>query len=120
MKSLAIISSLLWALSQSLGLASAGETNTSQLQCDIGPVKKLFGGTPWVVYLCNDRKSLAIFSAPDNPASPFYFFFHAQKDGYRLVGEGTGRKEATAAAFSELKAMSAKDIAELVDAFKSK
>ena len=50
-----------------------------------------------------------------NPAMPFYFIFAAGDNGYHLMGEGTGNKEATAAAFKELEALTAQDISLLID-----
>ena len=84
------------------------------LKCDVGPVTKTFGQTDWLVYSCNDKRSVVVVSAPGNPASPFYFIFAAQADGYRLHGEGTGSKEATAAAYEDLQTLTAPDISALV------
>jgi len=50
---------------------------------------------------------------------PFYFSFSLQKGGYRLSGEGTGRKDATNAAFDELKTLSHQDIAALIEQTKA-
>ena len=80
------------------------------LKCEAGPVTRTFGGTPWLIYGCQDGQSLAIVSAPGNPAMPFYFFFSPSNNGHRLVGEGTGSKQASAAALTELNALSAADV----------
>ena len=45
---------------------------------------------------------------------PFVFSLILRDGGYRLHGQGTGNKEATSAAFEEIKKMSADDIATLV------
>ncbi len=45
---------------------------------------------------------------------PFVFSFMAAGNSYRLSGEGTGAKDATAAAFAELKLLNKQDIASLV------
>lgn len=87
----------------------------SSLKCDIGPVKKTYGMTQWLVYSCDDRRSIVVVSAPGNPAMPFFFTLSPTGDGYRLHGEGTGRKEATSAAFEELEALSEEDIITLVE-----
>ncbi len=89
--------------------------NSPPLKCDIGPVIKKFGATQWLVYSCDDRRTVVIVSAPGNPAMPFYFTFHPGEKGYRLMGEGTGGKDATAAAFDELKALSEPDITALIE-----
>ena len=89
------------------------------LKCDIGPIQKTYGKTQWVVYSCADGRTVVIHSAPGNPAMPFYFMFFPREDGYRLYGEGTGRKEATAAAHEELKTFSDEDIAALITQTKS-
>jgi hypothetical protein len=86
----------------------------TQMKCETGPLSKSYGGAAWLVYGCNDHRSLVIVSAPGNPATPFYFLFHPQGNGYQLEGEGTGRKEATAAAFGELKTLSERDIVALI------
>jgi len=80
------------------------------LQCDIGPVTKVFGAVPWLVYSCNDATSLVFLSAPGSPASPFYFIFSLEGSSYRLRGEGTGSKTATDATLKDLEALSASDI----------
>ena len=85
-----------------------------QLKCDVGPITKTYGATQWLVYSCDDRVMVVILAAPGNPAAPFYFTFSPSDRGYRLDGEGTGRKEATAAAFDELKALSQGDIEALI------
>ena len=85
-----------------------------QLKCEIGPIPKTFGKVPWLVYGCADAKSLVVVSAPGSPAVPFYFMLFPKSGRYELVGEGTGKKEATAAAYAELSALSDEQIAKLV------
>ncbi len=62
---------------------------------------------------------MVIVSAPGNAAMPFYFTFYPHENGYRLYGEGTGRKDATEAAFEELKALSEQEIAALIQQTKA-
>jgi hypothetical protein len=88
-------------------------TAAAPLQCDIGPVTKMFGSVPWLMYSCNDPTSVVLISAPGSPASPFYFIFSLEGGSYRIRGEGTGSKAATDAALQELQALSAKEIADL-------
>jgi hypothetical protein len=84
------------------------------LNCDVGPVEKTFGNSRWLVYSCDDNRSIVLVSAPGSPAMPFVFSLMATDNSYRFSGEGTGQKEATKAAFDELKVLSEKDIASLV------
>lgn len=85
------------------------------LSCDIGPVNKTYGKTPWVIYSCNDNKTVVFVSAAESPAMPFVFTYYAKQSGYQLYGEGTGNKQATAAAYSELKQLSEADILRLIE-----
>ena len=97
------------------GPASGDETATgSTLVCDVGPIQKTYGGTDWLVYSCNDERSVVIASSAGSPANPFVFRFLAREDGYLLQSAGTGDKKFTTAAFNELKVMSENDIETLV------
>jgi hypothetical protein len=84
------------------------------LNCDVGPITRTFGGTQWLVYSCRDNRSMVVFSAPRNPAMPFYFMFSARPEGYRLVGEGTGQKQFTEAALKDLSKLAEPDIIKLI------
>jgi hypothetical protein len=53
------------------GFAAARQP--TDLSCRIGPIEKTYGGTKWNVYGCDDKKSLLVVTAADNPAMPFYF-----------------------------------------------
>jgi len=96
------------------GHSRDAEPNSDTLACDIGPVTKVYGKTQWLVYSCTDNRTVVIVSAPGNPGMPFYFTFFPKDGKYQLGGEGTGNKDATKAAFDELKAMSEEDISELI------
>ncbi len=85
-----------------------------KLVCDVGPIEKGYGGTDWLVYSCNDRRSVVITAAAGSPASPFVFRFLARENAYLLQSMGTGDRKFTSAAFNELKGMSAQDIEMLV------
>ncbi len=91
-----------------------------KLNCNIGPITRSYGGTNWLVYSCDDHHSLIFLSAPDNPGAPFYFLMAKQESGYQLNGEGTGNKDATGAAFADLKKLSEQEIASLIEQTKSK
>ena len=83
-------------------------------RCNIGPVTKTYGQGQWLVYSCNDDKTLLIVSAPGNPATPYYFTLLPTDAGHRLFGDGAGKKEATAAASEQLKSLSEEDIANVI------
>ncbi len=86
----------------------------SKMKCNIGPVPKQFGKSAWLVYGCEDSKSVRIVSAPSNKAVRFHFSFIADEDGYSLHGEGQGDKRVTDAAYQELNAMNESAVAALV------
>jgi hypothetical protein len=117
MKYLARISVAFWTVTLTSHSAVGEEvSSTSQpLKCETGPITRTYGDTPWLVYSCEDERSIVIVSAEESPAFPFYFMFSPQERGYRLSGEGTGRRDATNAAFEELQALSESDIAALVE-----
>jgi hypothetical protein len=95
-------------------LAAPIAVTAAPLQCDIGPITKVFGSVPWLLYSCDDGKSLVVVSSPGSAAAPFYFMFSPEGRGYHLRGEGTGSKDLTDAALKELQALSDKDIVGLV------
>ena len=85
------------------GSVSAEEP--AKLACHVGPIERDFGGSSWVVYSCSDGDSIVVVSAAGNPAMPFVFII-GREDGVRtLHGEGKGAKEASSAAFEELRAL---------------
>lgn len=114
MRVLAVFTIAVFAIALPSSSRSQNQTSSPQRQCDTGPTKKSFGGSPWLLYGCDDRKTVVLVSAPESPAFPFYFTFFPQGATYRLSGEGTGKKEATAAAYRELSALSPAQIASLV------
>ena len=100
-------------LTVALLVPSAIQAQEPKLNCNVGPANKTYGGTTWYVYACDDQHSIVVVSAPGSAAMPFYFMF-AFKDGkYRLVGEGTGNKAITDAAYKELSALKPNEIAAL-------
>ena len=97
--------------------AVAGEEPSEESAvCDVGPVLKVYGGNEWNVYSCTAPDQLVVVSAPGNPAMPFYFVFYMKDGERRLSGEGNGSKEASGAAYEELKiiADSEEEIAALI------
>jgi hypothetical protein len=93
-------------------VAAQGEAE-EPFKCDVGPVQKSYGGTPWLVYGCRESQNLVFLTAPQSPAAPFYFFLAPQESSFRLSGEGTGDRTLTDAAYNELKALGADEIAAL-------
>lgn len=84
------------------------------MKCETGPVKKIYGNVPWLVYSCTDNKTVVIVSDTGSPAMPFVFSFHKKDDGYHLIGEGTGNKNATNAAYTELSKLTEMKIQQLI------
>jgi hypothetical protein len=110
-KRIALSATLFWIILNPL-CAIAEDDDT--FRCNIGPITKTYGQTQWLVYGCNDDKTLVIVAAPDNPGAPYYFTLLPTDAGHSLFGEGTGKKEATAAASDQLKSLSEDDIAGVI------
>ncbi len=85
-------------------------TEPPKLNCDVGPVNKSFGGTNWLVYSCNDKSSIVFITAPGSKAMPFVFI----NTNGKLSGEGTGNKELTDDAFTEIKDLTSVQIERLI------
>jgi hypothetical protein len=86
------------------------------MKCETGPVDRQFGGTNWVVYSCDDQRSMVVVSVKDNPASPFYFILSPKADSYDVYGEGNGSKSASDAAGGELSRLSIEELRQLLAA----
>lgn len=95
-------------------LSISSVTAEEPMQCNIGPLKKSYGKTNWLVYSCSDKKALVIATDKGNPAMPFYFMWYMKNGKYNLHGEGTGNKKHTKAAFEQIKLLSRKDIEEII------
>lgn len=115
---LAAMLSVLMSVSIS-AIAEDGISASPPGKCDIGPLNKTFGMTQWLVYSCTTDRNVVIVSAPGNPAFPFVFAFFVRDEKYELHGEGTGDRKASDAAFNELKSLSERDIAALIEETKS-
>lgn len=85
-----------------------------KMKCVVGPAAKQYGKSSWLVYSCEDGKSVLIASAPSNKAVHFRFTFIADDDGYALHGEGQGDRRVSDAAYQELNTLGEADIAALV------
>lgn len=101
------------AIAVSASAFASEPTSQKPLKCDAGPVSKSFGNGPWLVYACDDEKSVVVVSGPGNPASPFYFMFSPNSGGYRLVGEGAGSKTESGVALAELQRLTTSEIVAL-------
>ena len=112
----ALIASILAAVTCS---AQAQGKDAPALECNVGPLTRTFGGTPWLVYSCADSASIVVVTKEGNPAMPFYFFISKREGRYVVVGEGTGAKSITDLAYNELVKLRAGDIASLISASRS-
>ena len=101
-------------------LAATSAWGQAPLRCDLGPLNKAYGGTPWTVSACEEG-SLIFLSAAGSRAFPFLFNLRPRPSGgYELSGEGTGDSAAIDAAASELHALRAADIDYLLKEARSK
>ena len=96
---------------------SSAETKAAgtNVRCKTGPVVKQLGGTYWIVFSCDDSKSLIFLSDQRNPAFPFMFLAMAKDDRYEVRGQGEGDKDAAAPAFEALMKMPATELFALVE-----
>ena len=89
------------------------------MRCNVGPVARNLGGAKWNVLSCSDGRSLVFVTAEGNPAMPFYFMVQRNEDSAKVVGEGSGSKEYSAAAYEVIKKMTATELDDLVQATKA-
>jgi hypothetical protein len=80
----------------------------------MGPVNRTLGGGEWLIYGCDDGKTLVVVSEAHNAAAPFYFVLSPQGTSHHLDSEGSGYKRASDAAGDELQRLSPGEIAALV------
>jgi hypothetical protein len=86
------------------------------LDCSTGPITKVFGGTSWLVRSC-DGIALHVLSDSGNPAFRFYFLIYpseTEKGRFMIEAEGTGNKQASAAALADIQPLSVTDIVSLI------
>src|SRR5437868_1491535 len=95
-------------------IAADIDTGAASSRCQTGPVEKTFGDNRWLVYSCDDNRSVAVVTAPGNPAAPFKYSLTAKTNGHQLDGEGTGNEAAARAAYNDLKQLSKQEIESLV------
>jgi hypothetical protein len=87
----------------------------AKVSCAAGPVEASFGALAWLAYACDDGRSVALMSAPGNPAAPFSFIVRPSATGVRVQGEGDGDRAMTAAAFAELMALDDESVVRLYE-----
>src|SRR5437762_2570832 len=115
MRRLAAAAALLPVLVLAAPEAGAQGPSQPKLVCERGPVAtKTFGGTQWQIYGCNDKRSVAIVTAPGSPAIPFYFLLAWVNGVYTVSGEGTGRRDLTSKAYNDIIKLSRPQIDALV------
>lgn len=92
---------------------ASSPSKSAAMQCFFGPVSKKFAGAPWLVYACDDGKSLVVVTSQHNPASPFYFLISPNGGALNIHGEGNGSKTTSDAAGDDIRKMSVGQVAEL-------
>jgi hypothetical protein len=90
-----------------------------ELQCEIGPVDRDYGGSAFSIYGCDDDKSVVAVAKPGSKAFPYFFIVSPVNGEVRLYGEGNGDNDAGRAAFTDLNELQAAGLAELVAATKA-
>ena len=90
-----------------------------ELQCEVGPVDREYGGSAFSIFSCDDERSVVAVAKRGSKAYPFYFIVSPVGGEVRLYGQGDGDGEASRAAFSELNEFTPEDVAALVAATKA-
>ena len=106
------------SLTTILLLSLAAPVPAEPMECNVGPVARNVGGAEWNVLSCSDGRSLVFVTTKGNPAMPFYFMVQRDEESPKIVGEGNGSKEYSAAAYEEIKKMTATEFDDLVQATK--
>ena len=86
-------------------LAPLVSSAADSLDCFVGPIEMQVGPGRWQVTSCSDGRSIVFATVAGNPAMPFVFI--VMRGGQKSIvnGEGNGSKEASAAAFEQIKSM---------------
>ena len=96
-------------------IATESAPATESLTCDIGPLNKTYGKNPWLVYSCNDGRTVVVVSAPGNAAMPFSFTVAIGDHGLQVTGEGKGRKGVVDAMYNDITSLSVRDVRNLIE-----
>jgi hypothetical protein len=74
------------------------------LQCQKGPASVLLAESRWLVYACEDGRSIVLVASPGSKASPSYISVLVQaNDEFDASAEGTGDKGAMEGATRKLR-----------------
>ena len=98
-----------------LFVVSASAAADDNLGCDIGPVAKTFGGTPWLVYSCKEDRHLMFVSAPNSPAGQAIFMLFWDSDHWTVMDLGMGKKSAVEAMRRDLQSLPEPAILDLIE-----
>ncbi len=108
-----LLRKLLLGAAVALAPMAAQAQESVSLNCKSGPIERAYGGSHWLVYGCDDRASVAIVSAPGNPAMPYSFVFYHDDRGYHLQSNGASGSRVTDAAYKALSSLSKSQIVAL-------
>ncbi len=97
----------------------SAQEKPASMHCDIGPVRKTYGGSEWGIYSCPDNTTVIFYSVAGTPAAEFFFMLYRDEEGMHLYGEGNGDKHATDIAYEELSKLDVQDVQALIDATKA-
>ena len=90
------------------------EPQAPPLICKTGPARKNFGGSPWLVYSCNEPSTIKVIAAPGSKAAPFSYTLYENNGKRRLEGEGSGDEKLDQAAYGDLKLLRENDVRALI------
>lgn len=94
---------------------AAPQSRPPHLNCERGPARHTYGGTPWLIYGCDDDFSLVFVTDQGSPAFPFVFILYVKAGEYALSGEGTGDRTVTDRAYADLTRLGESDIKALLN-----
>jgi len=109
-----ILAVLVGALLLGLPTGPAAAQPKPAVKCLTGPAPKTFGGQKWLVYSCDDDRTVVVIASPESPAAPYYFVLASDGVGYKVTGEGTGPKSATESTLKTLKLLTEAEIRGLI------
>ncbi len=109
-----VLIALMGALLFGLPAGPAAAQPKPAVKCLTGPAPKTFGGQKWLVYSCDDNRTVVVIVSPDSPAAPFYFVLASDGVGYKVTGEGSGSKSATESTLKALKLLTESEIQGLI------
>lgn len=89
------------------------------MKCETGPVERMFGQSMWMVYSCDDDKSLVLLAPEASAAYPFLFLIAPHEGRYRIDSKGQTSPEARMA-LQDLSMLGGDDIKELIQATKKR